>query len=73
MTMPDPYDPYALVDALAEHVVAVPLPAATRAEAVTVMLGGIPDYEWDPTVASAEGRLRGLLQFLSRLPEAQLA
>jgi hypothetical protein len=73
MTMPDPYDPYLLVDALAEHVLAVPLPAATRAEGVTVLLGGIPDYEWDPTISSAEGRIRGLLQFLSRLPEAQLA
>ena len=71
--MPDPGNPYALVDALAEHVVAVPLSAATRAEAVTVMLGGIPDYEWNPTVVSAENRLRSVLQFFSRLPEAQLA
>ena len=73
LSMPEPGNPYALVDALAEHVVAVPLSASTRAEAVTVMLGGIPDYEWNPTVASAENRLRGVLQFFSRLPEAQLA
>ena len=73
LTMPAPYDPYALVDALAVHVVAVPLSAATRAEGVTILLGGIPDYEWDPTIASAEGRIRGLLQFLSRLPESHLA
>ena len=73
LSMPDPGNPYALVDALAEHVAAVPLSAATRAEAVTVMLGGIPDYEWNPTVAGAENRIRGVLQFFSRLPEAQLA
>ncbi|HEX8299337.1 MAG TPA: DUF1800 family protein, partial [Rubricoccaceae bacterium] len=73
LSMPEPGNPYALVDALAAHVVAVPLSAATRAEAVTVMLGGIPDYEWNPTAAGAENRLRGVLQFFSRLPEAQLA
>ena len=72
-TMATPADPYALVDQLAAHTVAVPLSAATRAQGVELMLGGIPDYEWDPTAAGSEARIRSLLQFLSRLPEAQLA
>ncbi len=64
--------PYDLVDQLADRLVAIPLPAATRAEAVTILLGGIPDYEWDPTVSAAEGRIRSVLQFLARLPEYHL-
>ena len=66
-------DPYDLVDRLAERLVALPLPAATRAEAVTVLLGGIPDYEWNPAVQAAEARIRAVLQFLARLPEFQLS
>ena len=73
LTMATPADPYALTDELAAHTLAVPLSAATRAQAVEVLLGGIPDYEWDPAAAGSEARLRALLQFLSRLPEAQLA
>ncbi len=65
--------PYDLVDQLAERLVALPLSAATRAEAVTVLLGGIPDYEWDPTIQAAEARIRSVLQFFARLPEYQLA
>ena len=66
-------DPYRFVADVAERLVAVPLSPATLAEAVTILLAGIPDYEWSPTVASAEGRIRGLLQFLARLPEYHLA
>ncbi len=70
--MPTPGDPYALTADLAALFVAIPLSADTLAEAVSVLLSGIPDYEWNPNVSSAEGRLRGLVQFLMRLPEAQL-
>ena len=66
-------DPYRFVADVAERLVAVPLSPATLAEAVTILLAGIPDYEWSPTVASAEGRIRGLLQYLARLPEYHLA
>lgn len=67
-----PSNPYTLVDDLAAHVVAVPVSAESRAECVALMLGGIPDYEWNPNAGGSEARIRAALQFLTRLPEYQL-
>ena len=72
-TVPTAADPYRFVADVAERLVSVPLSPALLAEGVTILLAGIPDYEWDPAVRSAEGRIRGLIQFLARLPEYQLA
>lgn len=67
------FNPYDLVDGLADHLVAVPVSAAARAECVAILLGGIPDYDWNPNASSAPARIRAAVQFLTRLPEFQLA
>lgn len=72
LSLPNPYDPYVLVDDLASRLLAVPVAASVRAEAVEVLLAGIPDYEWDPNASTAPARIRATLQFFARLPEFQL-
>ncbi len=69
---PAPDDPDALVDALAERFLAVPLAAEARQAAVDVLLGGIPPYEWRADAPGADARVRECLLFLFRLPEYQL-
>ncbi|WP_412067415.1 DUF1800 domain-containing protein [Rubrivirga sp. IMCC43871] len=72
LSLPNPFDPYLLVDDLADRMISVPVPEPTRTEAVEILLAGIPDYEWNPKASTAPARIRATLQFLARLPEYQL-
>ncbi|MEM7786320.1 MAG: DUF1800 domain-containing protein [Bacteroidota bacterium] len=74
--LPDPYAVRALVAGLAALWMGTPFDA-TDTEAmdrlVGILLGGIPEYEWNPEAPSAGTRLLGLALSVARLPEAQLA
>ncbi|MEM0963497.1 MAG: DUF1800 domain-containing protein [Bacteroidota bacterium] len=72
MTFPNPYDPYEVIDEMAARLLAVPLTYDASQEALEILLGGIPDYEWNPTADTAPGRIRATMRHLARLPEFQL-
>lgn len=62
-----------LASELADDMLGVPPDDALRPQLTEILLNGQPDYEWDPTAASAENRIRQLVAFLTELPEYQLA
>lgn len=73
MSFPQPFNAAILTTDIASYVLGVPLDQEQIDILVEVLLDGLPDYEWDPTNAGAEGRLFGLFYQLFRLPEYQLA
>ncbi|MEM6782293.1 MAG: DUF1800 family protein [Bacteroidota bacterium] len=72
LTFPDPFDAQTLAVDLARHLLAVPLDEEDEAGLGGVLLGGLPDYEWDPADMGVRPRYLALLSFLAELPEFQL-
>ncbi len=72
LTLPSAYDAAALAADLADLLLGQPLAPPALADAVEILLGGIPAYEWDPSANGAVWRLRALIAHLGRLPEHQL-
>ena len=69
LTLPGAYDAAALVTELSELMLGQPLSPEAHAQAVDILLNGIPAYEWDPNRSGAVWRIRALAQHLGRLPE----
>ncbi|GAB5407870.1 MAG: hypothetical protein BalsKO_02350 [Balneolaceae bacterium] len=70
--MSDPNDPYQLVKDFAEYMLAVELPPAELDVLPSVLLGGIPDYEWNTNASGAKWRILNLMAHIRQLPEYQL-
>lgn len=70
--MSDPNDPYQLVKDFAEYMLAVELPATELDVLPEVLLGGIPDYEWNTNASGAKWRILNLMAHIRQLPEYQL-
>ncbi len=70
--MSNPNDPYQLAYDLAEYMICVDLPEAERAQLPNVLLGGIPDYEWNINISGANWRILALMAHIRQLPEYQL-
>jgi uncharacterized protein (DUF1800 family) len=83
--LPNPQDPYKMMDALCENFFAVDLTQAERVELVTnVLMPGLPDYEWTtqwndfirdmaPTKrAAVKARLDNVVRYLISLAEYQV-
>lgn len=76
LALPNPTPVRALVADLAALWTGTPFDASdTEAmdRLVGLLLGGVPEYEWDPEAPGAGTRLLGLALHAARLPEAQLA
>jgi uncharacterized protein (DUF1800 family) len=71
-TMADPFDPYALAEAIARFVIPVEYEASFYTELTEIMLAGTPDYEWNPGTDGSEIRIKNYLAHLAQLPEFQL-
>jgi len=67
-----PDDPTVVTRELAARFLSVPLSDAALTEAESVLLGGIPRYEWRADADGAAVRVADLLKYLCRLPEYQL-
>lgn len=65
-------DAEALVAAVAEAMLAVPVTAEQQAVLLDILLAGIPAYEWSLDEPGAVARVRTLLQTIVRMPEYQL-
>ncbi len=70
--MTDPNDPYQLVEDIAEFMLAVELPQADKDALPGVLLGGIPDYEWNVNASGAGWRILNLMAHIRQLPAYQL-
>jgi len=70
--MSNPNDPNQLARDLAEYMISVDLPEQDLNELTSVLLAGIPDYEWNINNGGAEWRIRNFLAHLRQLPEYQL-
>ncbi len=67
-----PDDPTVVTREIVGRFLSVPLTDAALAEAETVLLGGIPRYEWRADADGAAIRVADLIKYLCRLPEYQL-
>lgn len=70
--MSNPNDPYQLANDLAEYMIGVDLPDQEREQLPSVLLGGIPDYEWNINISGANWRILALMAHIRQLPEYQL-
>lgn len=70
--MSAPNDVYKLVNDLAEYMLAVELPQTELDKLPGVLLGGIPDYEWNTEAPGAKWRILNLMAHIRQLPEYQL-
>lgn len=68
----DPNDPYKLSYDLAEFLLPVDLPEEELTKLSDVLLGGLPDYEWNLGFQGAAGRILNLIVHIRKLPEYQL-
>ena len=71
MSNPNPYD---LAADLARHLISVELIDTDKNELVTILLSGMPDYEWHMNLDDDAiiWRLRNFVGHLFQLPEYQL-
>jgi len=72
MAMPERDDAHALAPALADLMLAVPLPEAERNALGDLLLAGMPAYEWDITDFSSYAKVVAFMTHLISLPEFQL-
>lgn len=70
--MSEPNDPYQLANDLAQYMLSVTLPQQELDALPTVLLGGIPDYEWNVNASGAKWRILNLMAHIRKLPEYQL-
>ncbi len=70
--MSEPNDPYQLAYDLAEYMLAVDLREQDLQQLPVVLLGGIPDYEWNIYISGANWRILALMAHIRQLPEYQL-
>ncbi|MEQ9264668.1 MAG: DUF1800 domain-containing protein [Balneolaceae bacterium] len=70
--MSAPNDPNQLALDLADYMLAVQLPQQELDQLQTVLLGGIPDYEWSVNLPGANWRILNLMGHIRQLPEYQL-
>lgn len=68
----DPNDPYKLTYDLAEFLLPVDLPEEELQKLPEVLLGGLPDYEWNLDYQGAAFRILDLIVHIRKLPEYQL-
>lgn len=70
--MSTPNNPNQLAKDLAEYMLSVELPQAELDALPEVLLGGIPDYEWNTDASGAKWRILNLMAHIRQLPEYQL-
>ncbi len=72
--MSNPNDPHQLAADLAEYLISVDIPQQDQDELVSVLLAGMPDYEWHMNLEDDAiiWRLKSFLAHLRQLPEYQL-
>lgn len=68
----DPNNPYKLCNDLADFMLAVELPDDERQKLPDILLGGLPDYEWNLSFDGAAFRVLNLMVYIRKLPEYQL-
>ena len=73
-SMSDPDDPNILAEDLANHFISVELIEKDQDELVTILLSGMPDYEWHTNLEDDAilWRLQNFIGYLLKLPEYQL-
>ena len=73
-SMSNPNNPYDLAADLARHLISVELIDTDKNELVTILLSGMPDYEWHMNLDDDAiiWRLRNFVGHLFQLPEYQL-
>ena len=70
--LPDPNNARELVKDLALVYFGLPLSETLENKLVEILMDGAAEYDWDINAAGADYRLKGLLKYMLRLPEAQL-
>lgn len=65
-------DVHLVLDAMLAHLLPIVVDETVRAQILEILLGGAPDYEWDPDHPSTTQRLRSTLIEITRLAEYQL-
>jgi uncharacterized protein (DUF1800 family) len=70
--LPGRDDVHEVLDAMMTNHLPIEVDESVRANLLEILLGGAPDYEWDPDVPSTTQRLRSTLIEITRLAEYQL-
>ena len=68
-----PNDPRSLVKDFALVLFGLPLSENLENKLVEILMDGAAEYDWDINASGANYRLKELVKYMLRLPEAQLA
>ncbi|PCH52929.1 MAG: hypothetical protein COC21_06755 [Verrucomicrobiales bacterium] len=69
----NPNDPRSLVKDFALVLFGLPLSENLENKLVEILMDGAAEYDWDINASGANYRLKELVKYMLRLPEAQLA